>query len=70
MLINAEAGGFSAAKLDKVRAHLQERYVATGKIAGCQVLVSRHGYLSYFESLGEMDRERGKPGGDNAMFRI
>ena len=70
MLINAEAGGFSAAKLDKVRAHLQERYVATGKIAGCQVLVSRHGYLSYFESLGEMDRERGKPVGDNTMFRI
>ncbi|HEY4987445.1 MAG TPA: serine hydrolase domain-containing protein [Bradyrhizobium sp.] len=41
-----------------------------GKIAGCQVAVTRKGHLAYFKSLGQMDRERAKPMADDAIFRI
>ena len=33
-------------------------------------MVSRHGTPAYFQSLGEMDRERGKPVADDTIFRI
>ena len=58
---NPAAAGFSASKLQRIGEHLQENYIQPGKITGCQVMVSRHGTPAYFQSLGEMDRERGKP---------
>ncbi|MEC7663121.1 MAG: serine hydrolase domain-containing protein [Pseudomonadota bacterium] len=67
---NPAAAGFSASKLQRISAHLQENYIQPGKIAGCQVMVSRHGTPAYFQSLGEMDRERGKPVADDTIFRI
>ena len=67
---NPAAAGFSASKLQRISAHLQENYIQPGKIAGCQVMVSRHGTPGYFQSLGEMDRERGKPVADDTIFRI
>src|SRR6516162_7309522 len=41
-----------------------------GKIAGCQVLVARHGHVAYFDSFGHMDRERDKLMADDTIFRI
>ena len=67
---NPAAAGFSASKLQRISAHLQENYIQPGKIAGCQVMVSLHGTPAYFQSLGEMDRERGKPVADDTIFRI
>ncbi|HWF76091.1 MAG TPA: serine hydrolase domain-containing protein, partial [Caulobacteraceae bacterium] len=49
---------------------LERNYIASGKIAGCQVAVARHGHLAYFRSFGQMDRERAKPMADDAIFRI
>jgi len=62
--------GLSTARLERITDHLERNYIAPGKIAGCQVAVSRRGHLAYFRSLGAMDRERGKAMADDAIFRI
>jgi CubicO group peptidase (beta-lactamase class C family) len=62
--------GLSTARLERITEHLERSYVGPGKIAGCQVAVSRHGHLAYFRSLGAMDREAGKAMADDAIFRI
>jgi CubicO group peptidase (beta-lactamase class C family) len=62
--------GLSTARLERITEHLERNYIASGKIAGCQVAVARHGHLAYFRSFGQMDRERGKPMSDDAIFRI
>ena len=62
--------GLSVARLERITDHLERSYIAPGKIAGCQVAVARRGHLAYFRSLGAMDRERGKPMADDAIFRI
>ena len=64
---NPAAAGFSASKLQRIGEHLQENYIQPGKITGCRVMVSRHGTPAYFQSLGEMDRERGKPVADDTI---
>ncbi len=64
------AAGFDPARLERITAHLNANYIEPGKIAGCQVLVSRHGEPAYFRSLGLMDRERQKPMADDTIFRI
>jgi len=68
--IAAENAGFAAGRLERITEHLQRSYIEPGKIAGCQVLVARHGQVAYFRSLGEMDRERQRPMADDAIFRI
>jgi CubicO group peptidase (beta-lactamase class C family) len=62
--------GLSAARLERITDHLNRNYIDTGKIAGCQVAVVRRGQLAYFQSLGLMDRERGKRLKDDTIFRI
>src|SRR5260221_698715 len=62
--------GLSTARLERITDHLERNYLAPGKIAGCQVAVSRHGHLAYFRSFGQMDRQRGKAMADDAIFRI
>jgi CubicO group peptidase (beta-lactamase class C family) len=68
--IDADAAGFDEGRLERITEHLQERYVDAGRIAGCQVAVARHGSVAYFRSLGQMDRERGRPVVDDAIWRI
>ena len=70
MNVDAAGAGFQEEKLARIGAHLRENYVEPGKIPGCQVLVSRHGIPAYFESMGLMDRERGKAMRDDTIFRI
>lgn len=62
--------GLDASRLDRITDHLQKNYIDPGKIAGCQVMVARHGHQAYFRSFGDMDRERGKAMRDDAIFRI
>lgn len=62
--------GFSAQRLARISGHLERNYIAPGKIAGCQVAVSRRGTLAYFGSFGHQDRERGVAMQDDAIFRI
>ena len=67
---NPKSGGMSVARLERVTEHLERNYVIPGKIAGCQVAVSRRGQLAYSRSLGLMDREKGREMADDAIFRI
>jgi CubicO group peptidase (beta-lactamase class C family) len=65
-----EGAGFDAARLVRIDEHLRTRYIEPGKIAGCQVLVSRAGRLAYAATLGLADREREVPVGDDTIWRI
>ncbi|HEX4182855.1 MAG TPA: serine hydrolase domain-containing protein, partial [Caulobacteraceae bacterium] len=62
--------GLAADRLERITDHLDRFYIEPGKIAGCQVQVSRHGHLAYSRSFGQMDRERGKAMADDTIFRI
>ena len=70
MEIEAKREGLSAERLAWIGDHLDRSYIQSGKIAGCQVLVARHGHVAYQESLGLMDRERNRPMRDDTIFRI
>ena len=62
--------GLSKPRLERLTDLLQAQYVEPGKIAGCQVLVARHGHVAYARSFGQMDRERAKPWADDTLVRI
>ncbi len=62
--------GFAPGRLQRISDHINRNYIEPGKIPGCQVLVARHGLVSYFESFGQMDLERSKPLQDDTIFRI
>jgi CubicO group peptidase (beta-lactamase class C family) len=70
MHLAPEKAGFSAERIERITAHLQHNYIDSGKLPGCQVLVSRHGQPAYFRSFGQMDRERGTAMRDDTIFRI
>ena len=70
MEVNAEKAGLDANKLETISRHLMENYITPGKIAGCQVMVSRGGVPAYFRSFGQMDIERDKPVQEDTIFRI
>lgn len=57
-------------RLARITDHLQRQYIETGRIAGCQTLVARHGEVLHFVSLGLMDRERARPVRDDTIWRI
>ena len=67
---SAARTGLSTERLERITAHLNRNYIEPGKIAGCQVAVTRHGHMAYFRSFGQMDRERNKPMADDTIFRI
>jgi len=70
MELAPKQAGFSAERLERITDHLNRSYIDNGKIAGCQVLLARHGHLAYFKSLGKMDRERNKPVTEDTIFRL
>jgi CubicO group peptidase (beta-lactamase class C family) len=70
MDVTPKEAGFAAERLERITEHLNRHYIEPRKIAGCQTLVTRHGRVAYFRSLGSMDRERGRPMADDTIFRI
>lgn len=70
MELAPEKAGFDPARINRITRHLEQNYVASGKIAGCQTLVARHGHVAYFSTLGCTDLERAEPLRDDAIFRI
>ena len=68
--IDPDAAGMDASRLRRIDEHLTNRYLEPGKIAGVQVLVARHGEVAHFSSLGQMDRERSRPVGDDTIWRL
>lgn len=67
--VDAKAAGFDPARLARIDEHLRSQYVDRAKIAGCQVLVARGGYVAHRSSLGSMDIERARPVADDAIWR-
>jgi CubicO group peptidase (beta-lactamase class C family) len=70
MTVDAKAAGFDAARLTRIDEHLRSRYIEPGKIAGCHTVVFRRGQFAYSSTIGMMDRERGKPVGDDTIWRL
>ena len=70
MDVNPKEAGLSEDRLERISTHINDSYIHPKKIAGCQVMVARHGVPAYFRSFGEMDRERGKPMTEDTIFRI
>ena len=70
MEVNAEKAGLDPNRLETISRHLMENYITPGKIAGCQVMISRGGVPAYFRSFGQMDIERDKPVQEDTIFRI
>ena len=62
--------GLDAGRLQRIATHLEQFYITPGKIAGAQVAVGRRGKVAYHAALGERDRERAVPLGDDTIFRI
>jgi CubicO group peptidase (beta-lactamase class C family) len=70
MKVDAEAAGFSESRLERITEHFDTGYVSPGKIAGCQITVTRGSHVAYFRSLGQMDREREKAVSEDTIWRI
>ena len=70
MKVDPEGAGFDPERLERLTAHFRDRYVEPGKIAGCQIAVTRGGRLAYWRSLGLVDRERGRSVEDDTIWRI
>ena len=70
MKIDPAGAGLDQRQLARIGEHLQTRYIDAGKIAGCQVVVARHGHVGYFASFGLLDRERAAPVEEDTIWRI
>jgi CubicO group peptidase (beta-lactamase class C family) len=70
MKVNPAGAGLDEGRLERITEHLQTRYIDTGRIAGCQVAVYRHGQVGYYRDFGQRDRERGLPVEEDTIWRI
>jgi CubicO group peptidase (beta-lactamase class C family) len=68
--VDPAGAGLDERRLARITDHFQTRYIDAGRVAGCQVVVSRHGHAGYFRSFGLRDRERSAPVEENTIWRI
>ena len=68
--VSPEKAGLDATRLEWITDHINRNYIEPGKIAGCQVYVSRHGHTGYFKSFGMSDVERAAPMAEDTIFRL
>ncbi len=61
--------GFDAARLGRLDTHLG-RYVDDGRLAGWQVVVSRHGQVVHSAVGGQRDKEAGLPVEQDTLWRL
>jgi CubicO group peptidase (beta-lactamase class C family) len=69
-LASPESAGMSAHALDRIEAHLKQRYIDAGRFPGTQLLVYRRGKLVHAAVQGYADLERKVPVKDDTIFRI
>ena len=65
-----ESAGMSKAGLDRIDAHLKQRYIDAGRFPGSQLLVYRRGKVVHSAVQGFADLERKAPVKDDTIFRI
>ena len=61
--------GFDTSRLKRIDSHFQH-YVDDGRLAGWQVIVSRHGELAHHSTYGVRDIEQGTPFADDTVVRM
>ena len=66
----SEWTGLDAGRLARIGEYLEREHIATGRLAGCQIAIARHGHIAYARSFGLMDRERDKPVCEDAIWRL
>src|SRR5689334_13825636 len=69
-LASPESAGMSAHALDRIEAHLKQRYIDAGRFPGTQLLVYRRGKLVHAAVQGYADLERKVPVKDDTIYRI
>lgn len=62
--------GFSAARLARLDAFLDEKYVRTNRLPGTLTMVARGGEIAHLGVTGMADVERGRPVTPDTIFRI
>jgi CubicO group peptidase (beta-lactamase class C family) len=65
-----ESAGMSTTALDRLEAHLKNRYIDSGRFPGTQVLIYRRGKIVHSAVQGFADLERKVPVKDDTIFRI
>ena len=61
---------FDPARLARIPAFIQERYLDTGKLPHAQLLVAHRGEIAHFSSQGAAREGDGKPIDEDTIFRI
>jgi CubicO group peptidase (beta-lactamase class C family) len=64
-----EEAGFDPERLQRIDRYL-DQIVAEGKVSGALVAITRDDTLVYLDTAGFADREKQKPLGEDAIFRI
>lgn len=67
--VRPESVGISAARLRRIDEYL-ERMIAAERLAGAVTLISRHGQICLYRSVGVADREAGLPMRRDSIFRL
>ncbi len=70
MNVDATAAGMDEARLERITEHFTRSYMEPGKLAGCQVLVSRHGHVAYQRNFGTLVAGDDRPVTDDSIWRI
>ena len=70
MDVDATAAGMDDARLERITEHITRAYMEPGKLAGCQVLVARHGHLAYHRNFGTLVVGGDRPVTDDSIWRI
>ena len=68
-LAKPESIGISSQRLEQV-SYWMERQVASNRLAGLSAMIHRRGENAYFNCVGQMDAEAGKPVTEDTIFRI
>lgn len=66
---NPASLGFDADRLARLTPWMQ-RWVDEGKFPGAQVMIARHGQIAYYDHVGLMDIDAGRPWQRDALLRI
>ncbi|MGB3808953.1 MAG: serine hydrolase domain-containing protein [Parvibaculum sp.] len=68
-VVRAEDVGLISSRLASIPDFMKS-YLDQGKLAGVSTLISRHGQIAHFETIGHRDREAGTPLERDTIFRI
>ncbi|HEX8302258.1 serine hydrolase domain-containing protein [Sphingomonas sp.] len=64
-----EALGFDASRLARIEPYLRERYLDSGLLPNCQLLIARGGEIVHFSHQG-LARDGGSPVDETSLYRI